>query len=103
MIQKISDGTLGRAEIQSTLTVPAAAPLLGVSENSGRLRFFESSWREMTNHEIILQFVQGNQILFLYKVLPGIKPKVPNFTNTEFRGCFAAIKDLIDKSSASEC
>ena len=97
-----SEGSSGRAEIQSTSAIQAAAPL-EVSKHSGRLRFFESSWREITNDEIILEFVKGYQIPFSCKVFQGKRPNVSNFINTEFRDCFVAVKDLMDKGSVREC
>ena len=74
-----------------------------MSKSAARLKFFFHVWKEFTQDSLILQWIQGYQILFIEKVSQNCPPKQRNLSQSEVHDTSLAIKELMDKGAVSEC
>lgn len=74
-----------------------------MSKTSGRIKFFQKFWEQLTQDNNILEYVTGYKIPFAEKVVQINKPKVLTMSKTEFENLFISIQDLIAKGSIQEC
>ena len=74
-----------------------------MSKSAARLKFFFHVWQQFTQDSLILQWIQGYQILFIEKVSQNCPPKQRNLSQSEVHDTSLAIKELMDKGAVSEC